>query len=51
MINRIIEFALKQRLLIVAMTILVAAIGLYSLNNIPIDAFPDVSNVQVQVIA
>ncbi len=51
MINRIIEFALKQRLLIVAMTILVAAIGFYSLNNIPIDAFPDVTNVQVQVIA
>lgn len=51
MINRIIEFALNQRLLIIAMTILVAAIGFYSLNNIPIDAFPDVTNVQVQVIA
>lgn len=51
MINRIIEFALHQRLLIIAMTILVAAIGIYSLNNIPIDAFPDVTNVQVQVIA
>ncbi len=51
MINRIIEFALNQRLLIIAMTILVAGVGLYSLNNIPIDAFPDVTNVQVQVIA
>ena len=51
MINRIIEFALKQRLLIVAITILVAALGFYSLNNIPIDAFHDVTNVQVQVIA
>jgi cobalt-zinc-cadmium resistance protein CzcA len=51
MINRIIEFALNQRLLIIAMTILVAALGFYSLNNIPIDAFPDVTNVQVQVIA
>ncbi len=51
MINRIIEFALNQRLLIVAITILVAAVGFYSLNNIPIDAFPDVTNVQVQVIA
>lgn len=39
MINRIIEFALNQRLLIIAMTILIAAIGFYSLNNIPIDAF------------
>ncbi|MBF8295257.1 MAG: heavy metal efflux pump, CzcA family [Bacteroidetes bacterium] len=51
MINKLIDFALKQRLLVVAATILVAAIGIYSLNNIPIDAFPDVTNIQVQVIA
>src|SRR3970040_49750 len=51
MIDRIIEFALKQRLLVVAMTLLIAAVGIYSLNNIPIDALPDVTNVQVQVIA
>ena len=51
MIDKIIDFALKQRLLIIAMTILIAAIGFYSLNNIPIDAFPDVTNIQVQVIA
>jgi cobalt-zinc-cadmium resistance protein CzcA len=51
MINRIIEFVLRQHLLIVAMTIVIAAIGFYSLNNILIYAFPDVTNVQVQVIA
>ena len=51
MIDRIIEFALKQRLLVVAMTLLIAALGVYSLNDIPIDALPDVTNVQVQVIA
>ncbi|MBM2841682.1 MAG: czcA [Bacteroidetes bacterium] len=51
MINRIIEFALKQRLLVIALTILIAAIGFYALNNIPIDAFPDVTNIQVQVLA
>ncbi|TAK59200.1 MAG: efflux RND transporter permease subunit, partial [Bacteroidetes bacterium] len=51
MINRLIEFALKQRLLVIALVILVAAIGFYALNNIPIDAFPDVTNVQVQVIS
>ncbi|HEV8537309.1 MAG TPA: efflux RND transporter permease subunit [Bacteroidota bacterium] len=51
MIHRIIEFALHQRLLIIAMTMLVAAVGFYSLSNIPIDAFPDVTNVQVQIIA
>jgi cobalt-zinc-cadmium resistance protein CzcA len=51
MINRIIEFALKQRLLVIAFTILIAAIGFYALNNIPIDAFPDVTNIQVQILA
>ncbi len=51
MIDRIIESSLRQRLIVIAMTILVAAIGWYSLNDIPIDAFPDVTNVQVQVIA
>lgn len=50
MINRIIEFSLKQRLLIVAMVILIIAFGLNSLKNLPIDAFPDVTNVQVQII-
>ncbi len=51
MINRIIEFALHQRLLVIAMTLLIGALGVYSLNDIPIDAFPDVTNVQVQVLA
>jgi cobalt-zinc-cadmium resistance protein CzcA len=51
MINRIIAFSLKQRLLVVAMVVLVAALGFYSLNNIPIDAFPDVTNIQVQILA
>jgi cobalt-zinc-cadmium resistance protein CzcA len=51
MIHRIIEFSLRQRLLVIAMTLVIAALGLYSLNNIPIDAFPDVTNVQVMVIA
>jgi cobalt-zinc-cadmium resistance protein CzcA len=50
MLNRIIEFSLKQRLMVVAMVILIIAFGLYSLSNLPIDAFPDVTNVQVQII-
>ncbi len=51
MINRLIEFGLKQRLLVIALTILIAAIGFYALNNIPIDGFPDVTNIQVQILA
>jgi cobalt-zinc-cadmium resistance protein CzcA len=51
MINRLIEFSLKQRFIVLALTILMAVVGFYSLNNIPVDAFPDVTNVQVQVLA
>lgn len=51
MINRLIELALKQRLLVIAAVVLMAALGISSLNNIPIDAFPDVTNIQVQILA
>ncbi len=50
MLNKIIEFSLKQRLLVVAMVIVIVVFGLTSLSNLPIDAFPDVTNVQVQII-
>ncbi len=51
MISRIIEFSLRQRLLVIAMTILIAVLGVSSMNNIPIDALPDVTNIQVQILA
>lgn len=50
MIHRLIEFALKQRVLILIGTVLIAAIGTYAFQKLPIDAFPDVTNIQVQVI-
>ncbi|MCB9757008.1 MAG: efflux RND transporter permease subunit [Candidatus Omnitrophica bacterium] len=51
MIENIISFALRQRLLIVVGVIIVGVFGFYSLKKLSIDAFPDVTNVQVQVIA
>jgi len=36
--------------MVIAMVILIVAFGINSLNNLPIDAFPDVTNVQVQII-
>ena len=51
MIDAIIQAALRQRLLVIAATVLLSAVGVYSLTTIPIDAFPDVTNIQVQVIA
>ncbi|RIK80647.1 CusA/CzcA family heavy metal efflux RND transporter [candidate division KSB1 bacterium] len=51
MINRLIAFSLKQPLLIFCLVILMAGLGYWSLTHIPIDAFPDVTNVQVQILA
>lgn len=50
MIEKLIDFALFQRLLIVAATLGLIAFGVFSMLNLPIDSFPDVSNVQVQII-
>ncbi len=47
--DRIIDFALKNRLLITVLAIVVFAGGYFSYNNLPIDAFPDVSPSLVQV--
>ena len=41
--DRIIDFALKNRLLITVLAIVVFAGGYFSYNNLPIDAFPDVA--------
>lgn len=47
--NRLIDFALKSRLLVLALGILVMAAGWFSYQRLPIDAFPDVSPSLVQV--
>ena len=48
--NNIIGFLLKQRVFVLIMTILIGAAGLYSWHRLPIDAFPDVTNVQVMIL-
>ena len=50
MIRRIIDFSLDNRLLVVALWLLVAAIGVYATLGLPIDAVPDVTNTQVQIL-
>jgi cobalt-zinc-cadmium resistance protein CzcA len=50
MINGLIRFAVSQRLLVLLMVAIMIGAGLYSLLNLPIDAVPDVTNVQVQVL-
>src|SRR4051794_34418162 len=50
MLNAIIESSLRNRFLVIVATLLVAALGVYSSLHLPIDAVPDLTNVQVQVI-
>ena len=50
MLNTIIESSLNNRFLVLMATLLVAGLGVYSAVNLPIDAVPDLTNVQVQVI-
>lgn len=47
--NSIIDFVLRNRILVVVFTVLVMAAGYMSYRQLPIDAFPDVSPVLVQV--
>lgn len=50
MFAKLVSFSLKQRLLMLVGLGLLVAGGLWALRTIPIDAFPDVTTVQVQVI-
>ena len=49
MINRILEGALKQPFLVVVFAICIVGYGVYSALRLNVDAFPDVTNIQVQI--
>ncbi|MBO9661544.1 CusA/CzcA family heavy metal efflux RND transporter [Dokdonella sp.] len=48
--NALVEFVLKQRVFVVAITAMIAIAGLYAFAGLPVQAFPDVQDVQVQII-
>jgi len=50
MLERLIQFALTQRILMLLLVALITGAGWYAFSNIPIDAFPDVSTTQVKII-
>ena len=50
MLNGIIQFALNQRFLFIVLTFILVGVGFRAFRHLPIDAFPDISNTQVQVI-
>src|ERR1700678_122671 len=50
MIRRLVDFALNNRLLIIAIGILLFAWGVISFKNLPVEAYPDVADNYVQII-
>jgi cobalt-zinc-cadmium resistance protein CzcA len=51
MIERIIHFSIKNKFIVGLFVIALIAWGIFSLVNLPIDAIPDVTNNQVQIIS
>ncbi len=49
MLNTCTQFSIKQRLFVIVTTIGMAAVGVYNFLILPIDAVPDITNVQVQI--
>ncbi|MCL5103900.1 MAG: efflux RND transporter permease subunit [Armatimonadetes bacterium] len=49
MIEKLTDYAIRQRFIIIILAVVVVGVGIFSAMNMPIDAFPDVTNNQVQV--
>ncbi len=50
MLERIFEFSLRNRFLVLILTALVVVGGIAALRDLPIDAVPDITTVQVQIL-
>ncbi len=50
MIAALLEFSLRQRALVIGLATLLCVAGVFAFQSIPIDAYPDVTNIQVQVL-
>ena len=50
MFGKIISFSVHNKFIVALFTLAIAGAGLYSLNHIPINAVPDITNNQVQVV-
>ncbi len=49
MFEKLIRFSIAQRLMIMLAAVMLVAVGVYSYLRLPIDAVPDITNVQVQI--
>ena len=50
MIHRIVHFALRQRFVVLIVTVLIVLAGAYSFRQMPVDAYPDLSPPMVELI-
>ena len=50
MLAKLVDFVLAQRLFVLILTAALALLGYRALSNLPIEAFPDVQDVQVQIV-
>ncbi|MBI5476673.1 MAG: efflux RND transporter permease subunit [Ignavibacteriales bacterium] len=51
MLEKIISLTLKQKGMILFLSLIIVTFGIYSYLKLPIDAFPDVTNIQVEVVS
>ena len=49
LLARLLAFSVENRWLVVILTLAVGALGVYNFQRLPIDAVPDITNVQVQI--
>ena len=49
MINAIVRFSIERRYLMISLVLVIVGLGVWSYRHLPIDAVPDITNVQVQI--
>jgi cobalt-zinc-cadmium resistance protein CzcA len=51
MLEKLIAYTLRHKGMVIFLSLMIIAFGLYSYVKLPIDAFPDVTNIQVEVVS
>lgn len=50
MINKVIELALRQRMMVILLVLALVGYGIFTIVHLNVAAFPDVTNIQVSII-
>lgn len=50
MLNKLVNLIIQERLMVIILTLLIIAGGVYAWQTMDIDAFPDVTNIQVMIL-